>query len=234
MKKIFMVLLVFTLFFTGLFAQDEDLTIDEAYLRQAQQILTVSSRAYENDRDSKMEAIDNIRMLIDNGTFDNETTEVVKILKDLGMEGTARIYMENGSATNYFTDVRIEAAKALGEIGGESAVNALVDILKVDDEPAVLAEAVKSLAENMEDDDIQTQLYIADTMHSQTAFRKDNRFASFYLDAVEKMYDNGVMLQSTMIDEVVGIANRHNGYDKANYIRAKAVLDHILGFDEEE
>lgn len=234
MNKILMVLLVLPLFLTGLAAQDDDLTIDEAYLRQAQQILTVSSRAYENDRDSKLEAIDNIRALIDNGTFDAETQEVVKILKDLGMEGTARIYMENGSPTNYFIDVRIEAAKALGEIGGEAAVDALVDILKIDDEPAVLAEAVKSLAEHIEEDDVQTQLYIADTMHSQTAFVKDNRFASFYLDAVEKMYDDGIMIQSVMIDEVVGIANRYNGYDRDNYLRAKNVLDHILGFDEDE
>ncbi|MDA3852216.1 MAG: HEAT repeat domain-containing protein [Spirochaetaceae bacterium] len=227
MKKV-LVLFVLLVMCLGVFAQEDDITIDEAYLRQAQKIMVIQSMAYQNDSDSKNEAISNIRDLIADGTFDSDNTTIIKVLMDMGMEGTARIFMENGSPTNYYTDVRINAAKALGEIGGEHAVNALVAIMRVDDEPAVLTEAVRGIAENIENGDITTQLVIADAVYSQTAINKDNRFANEFLEAVEMMVDNDVEIADVIIDEVVKIANRRNGYNSSVSAKAKDVLVNIL------
>lgn len=208
-----------------LMAQESDeLTIDEAYLRQAQKIMVIQTMAYENDSDSKNDAIENIRLLIEDGTFDGSNQAIVKVLMDLGMEGTSRIYMEEGRIANYYTDVRINAARALGEIGGEYAMDALVEILRVDDEPAVLAEGVRALADNITNDDIRPQLVIADVIYSQTAINKDNRLANEFLDAVEIMADNGVEITDVIIEEVVKIANRRNGYNTEVANKARDVL----------
>lgn len=225
MKKLFLMLLIAAMI-VPVFAQedDENLTIDEAYLRQAQKIMVIQTMAYENDNDSKNDAIDNIRKLIEDGTFDEGSTEIIKVLKDLGQEGTARIYMENGRVTNYYTDVRINAAKALGELGGEEAMGALMEIMRTDDEPAVLAEAIKSMAAGITDDDVTPQLIIADSIYSQTAINKDNRLAFEFLEAVEVMSDNGVAISDVIIEEVVKIANRRNGYNSDVAAKAKEVL----------
>lgn len=224
MRKLFLMLLM-TAMLVPVFAQeDDDLTIDEAYLRQAQKIMVIQTMAYENDNDSKNDAIENIRKLIDDGTFDEGSSEIIKVLQDLGQEGTARIYMENGRVTNYYTDVRINAAKALGEIGGEEAMGALMEIMRTDDEPAVLAEAIKSMAGSISDDDITPQLIIADSIYSQTAINKDNRLAFEFLEAVEVMSDNGVAISDVIIEEVVKIANRRNGYNSDVAAKAKEVL----------
>lgn len=224
MRRLFLMLLI-TAMLVPVFAQeDDDLTIDEAYLRQAQKIMVIQTMAYENDNDSKNDAIENIRKLIEDGTFDEGSSEIIKVLQDLGQEGTARIYMENGRVTNYYTDVRINAAKALGEIGGQEAMGALMEIMRTDDEPAVLAEAIKSMAGSITDDDITPQLIIADSIYSQTAINKDNRLAFEFLEAVEVMSDNGVAISDVIIEEVVKIANRRNGYNSDVAAKAKEVL----------
>jgi len=224
MKKLLLLMLFIAVVFPMMAQEDDELTIDEAYLRQAQKIMVIQTMAYENDSDAKLDALENISELVEDGTFDGESEPIIQVLQDLGMEGTARIYMENGRITNYYTDVRIKAAEVLGQMGGEKAVNALMQIMRTDDEPAVLAEAVKSIAANVTDADVTPQLVMADIIYSQTAINKDNRLAFEFLEAVEVMADNNIEIADVVIEEVVKIANRRNGYNKDVADYAKEVL----------
>jgi len=76
-------------------------------------------------------------------------TEIVQALEYLSMEGIGRNIIRdstNGRINNFY-GIRQQSAQYLGLIGTEEAYNLLIKILKSEDEPMVIQEAIKSLGD---------------------------------------------------------------------------------------
>jgi hypothetical protein len=102
-------------------------------------IIREQSRA--ESRDMKLIAMEYIGDAIDRG---NRSEEVRTALEYLGMEGVMNITRENGRIVNNYPDVRTKAATFLGALGTPAAKTALLKMCRVDNEPMVITEAVKS------------------------------------------------------------------------------------------
>jgi hypothetical protein len=127
----------------GAQTSERELTVEELYLRDIEfQIL--SEKAFSSDRELKLDVLDEIETMIDEGTVD-DPDKVEFVLEYLGMEGTARRIRESNRLVNYYPEVRRRAASLLGRLGGKRSKDALVSILLIDDEPMVQAESAYAL-----------------------------------------------------------------------------------------
>jgi HEAT repeat protein len=127
----------------GAQTSERELTVEELYLRDIEfQIL--SEKAFSSDRELKLDVLDEIETMIDEGTVD-DPDKVEFVLEYLGMEGTARRIRESNRLVNYYPEVRRRAANLLGRLGGKRSKDALVSILLIDDEPMVQAESAYAL-----------------------------------------------------------------------------------------
>ncbi len=127
----------------GAQTSERELTVEELYLGDIEfQIL--SEKAFSSDRELKLDVLDEIETMIDEGNVD-DPEKVEFVLEYLGMEGTARRIRESNRLVNYYPEVRRRAANLLGRLGGRRAKDALVSILLIDDEPMVQAESAYAL-----------------------------------------------------------------------------------------
>lgn len=120
-----------------------ELTVEELYLRDVE-FQVLSEKAFSADRELKMSVLDELEKMIEDGQV-KDRDKVGFVLEYLAMEGTARRIRENARLVNYFPEVRRRSANLLGRLGGESAKNALISVLIIDDEPVVKAEAAYAL-----------------------------------------------------------------------------------------
>jgi HEAT repeat protein len=211
-----------------LVAQEEGLTVEEAYLKSAKKVQRLKIMAGQEDYDAKLMALQDLERLIEDNNYNGSEEAVIEVLGDLGREGTGRIYMEQGTQKNNFPDVRTKAVRLLGEIGGEESRRAITDILGQENEPMVMSEAVVALAKIGPDENGITLQVMASTMNSQTALNRDNNFAYAYCNAIEIMLDNGYELTDEyLIDELIKITNDRNGYASNVQKRAMEVFRSI-------
>ncbi len=202
MKKTIILSMILLFFLsTGflLFSQEssskskKELTVEELYLKNIEfQIL--KEKAFSNDRDMKLSALDDLEKKIDNGSVGPDDLDVEFILEYLAMEGITRKVIENKRLINYFPEVRRRACNLLGKIGGERAKNALIAVLMNDDEPMVKAEAAYALGvmgSNKNDEVVKALVFALDT---QDPTRVDNNYAYAIILALEKIAkkNNGI------------------------------------------
>ncbi|MDC7219263.1 MAG: HEAT repeat domain-containing protein [Spirochaetales bacterium] len=203
-------------------AQDDGLTVEEAYLQSAKKVQRLKTLAGQEDRDAKLMALQDIERMIEEGKLNGSEEAVVDMLTDMGREGTGRIYMEQGTMKNNFPEVRRKSVELLGEIGGEESRRAITDILGQENEPMVMSEAVVALAKIGPDEDGITLQVMASAMNSQTAMNRDNNFAYAYLTSLEIMNENGHELTDEyLISELVKLFDMRNGYNTV--VRKKAM-----------
>lgn len=192
---------IFTLIaFAGmtLFAQTQtaqrDMSVEESYLKESIEIMIIRETARANTREQKMIALEYINEAIENGSTN---PEIAQTLGYLSMEGRMIQSRENGRLINNFPEVRRQAAKQLGRLGTEEAVSALLDIVRYENEPMVLQEAIKSLGDigvNNENND--TVRFIAHTVRHNNNTNPDNLMALATIDAFEKLAKNNDGLNS--------------------------------------
>ena len=188
-------------------------TIEELYL-QSGDIMIMREMAFIQDRDMKMQALDMIESSIKDGTFGTGDPGAHFILDYLSEEGIGHIVKENNRTINYFPTVRREACRLLGELGGENSKDSLVNVLRTDDDPVVLAEAAYALGVIGMDDDGEVSKAIAFALENQDQMVPNDNFAHASLLAIEKLIDkNGPTNDRQVYSAVVQIAQ--NG----NYIR---------------
>ncbi|HUI72669.1 MAG TPA: HEAT repeat domain-containing protein [Spirochaetia bacterium] len=121
-----------------------EITIEELFLKSIE-FQIIREKAVAADRELKLSALDDLQKRIDAGLNGSDAAQVEFILEYLALEGSGRIARENGHVVNDFPEVRRRAANLLGQVGTESARNALVRVLLIDDEPIVKAEAAYAL-----------------------------------------------------------------------------------------
>lgn len=203
-------------------------TIEELYLSQEIEIQIISSQARSNDRDSKLLAIETIRNLYQAGDL-SITPDLFTVIESLATEGTSREVRSAGRVVNYFPVVRKEAAALLGDIGGEGAAAVLLEIVREDPEPMVLAEAIYALGKIGLNEDNRVTNHLVYVLTRENARQApDNNLAFATLLALEKLVDQGASLDSDTVALIINISTNYS-YITMVRDRARDVLAGLTG-----
>ncbi|MCD6123315.1 MAG: HEAT repeat domain-containing protein [Spirochaetales bacterium] len=171
----------------------KELTVEELYLKDIEfQIL--KEKAFSNDRDMKLKALNDLEKQINEGSVNKDNREVEFVLEYLSMEGIGRKVLENRRLTNYFPEVRRRSCNLLGKIGGEQAKNALIAVLLNDNEPMVKSEAAYALGNIGLNDNNEVVKALLFALNQQDPTRVDNNFAYAIILSLEKIAkkNNGI------------------------------------------
>ncbi|MDR2509269.1 MAG: HEAT repeat domain-containing protein [Spirochaetaceae bacterium] len=204
-----------------------ELSIEEAYLKESVPLMIIREQAQSGDRESKLLALDYIRESMDAG---EKSDSMRVVLQDLALEGILNTTRSEGRVTNNYSDVRMRAVAYLGELGTKEASEALKKVVVVEEEPAVITEAFRSLAKigiNENGSTVDTANWIFQRFNS---INPDNRLAVSYLDAVETFLptmqqntENEKRIYSDALDKIRSIATNFK-YITHVRDRARAVL----------
>jgi HEAT repeat protein len=188
-------------------------TIEELYLQAPVEMIILKSQADSETREMKLLALQNIREMIEDGRVSENDLVVHDILDSLALEGVARQLRENGRLINNFPEVRRTAANLLGRMGGERAKNSLLYLLRHEEEPMVLSEAVYALGQIGLNNREEVSLAIATVLQQQDIRNPDNNLAYASMLAIEKLAGDGDGVKDPAVfTELINIA-------QGNYIR---------------
>jgi hypothetical protein len=202
----------------GLVAQSTaggELTVEERFLRSVE-FQVLREQAFSDDREMKLGVLDSIERMVDDGRIGPTDAQYVFMLEYLAMEGISRAVRDGSTGRrvlNAFPDVRRQASKLLGRIGGEAATNALLTVLSHDEEYMVKSEAAYGLGQIGLDRDGSVVSTLVYSLNRMDAARPDNNFAMAVLLAIEKLaVSNSGLRNPIAYRMLVGIAS-------GNYIR---------------
>lgn len=202
-----------------------EMTVEEKYLQEYYENLVISEQSKADGKDNKAVALKYIKDAIDNG---RRGVEIEKSLEYLAFEGNTIITRSGGygSAINNFPDIRAKACEYLGEFHTVEAKDALVKVALSDQEPMVLAAAVRSLGNiGINDGDEVTQI-ISYLVSKFDILAPDNSLAFESLVALERIADkNGGIKDASAIRAVIRISS--GNYIKPVKDKANEVLNKI-------
>ncbi len=233
MKRTLAAVVVLVVVMTGFaFAQDRagdrPATIEELYLSQEIEIQIISSQARSNDRDSKLLAIETVRKLYEAEDL-NISQDLFTVIESLATEGTSREVRSAGRVINYFPVVRKEAAALLGDIGGPGAKAVLLEMVREDPEPMVLAEAIYALGKiGLNENNEVTDHLIYVLARENAQYAPDNNLALATLLAIENLVEQGAALDSDTVGMIIDISTNYR-YITIVRDRARAVLAGLTG-----
>ncbi|MBN2875608.1 MAG: HEAT repeat domain-containing protein [Spirochaetales bacterium] len=163
-------------------------TVEESYLQDSLENMIIREQAYAESRDMKMLAIQFAKNAVDEG---RTGPELQKSLEYLALETTMTIVRSGGVGRiiNNFPDVRREACLLLGEFKTVEAKDALLKVALADNEPMVIAAAIRSIGKiGLMDGDDVTQT-IASIVKRFDVLFPDNTLAYESLIAIEALAD---------------------------------------------
>lgn len=166
----------------------------------------ISSLAQSDEYDNKLVALQYLTEAIDNG---NTSDAVVAALDRLAGDGISTQTRQNGRVMNNFPDIRREACLLLGKVKTEHAKNTLVSVAVADNEPMVIAAAVRSLGDigiNENDEVIDA---IAFANRRNEVLNPTSSLALEVLNAFETLSPTAEN-KKTMIDAIARIAVDYN------------------------
>ena len=211
---------------------DRPATIEDVFRRQAIEVQILRSQANSTDREAKLLALETIRKMYDAGDI-QASEDIFAVVLSLATEGTSNQVRSAGRVMNNFPIVRKEAAALLGDIGGPGAQEVLLEMIREDPEPMVLAEAIYALGKigPTEADQVTTHIvYVLTRENAMIA--PDNNLAMATLYALEKLFDQGMELDAAGLERTVGlIIDISTNYRYITMVRDKAqdVLAQMTG-----
>ena len=164
----------------------QDMTVEQSYLQESIELMIIREQSRAESRDMKLVALEYIRDAIDRG---NTSDDIRASLEYLGLEGVVNVTRENGRIVNNFPDVRKQAATYLGQLGTPEAKNSLKRMVNADNEPMVIAEAIRSLGVIGLNDNNEVSSVISWNVRRFHTLNPDNYLASLALDAYERIAD---------------------------------------------
>lgn len=208
-----------------LFSQEE--TVEQLYLKVSAETRIIDSQAASPSRDLKNMAIDDLTAMNEEGRLNGNDPFVMRIITQLGSEGTGIISTHNGRIINNFPMVRQKSAKLLGEINTQQSADALLTLGEIETESMVLSEIIVSISKNtVADPDIVVDM-VARLMDYHGS-SKDHNFAYAYLLAVENLSENGVEITNPEIfQQVSEMTLPDSGYIQVVTDKALQVLRDI-------
>jgi hypothetical protein len=218
-----LVLLIPVLLVVGQTGPGSEMSVEESYLQESVEMMIIREQTRAESREMKLIALEYIGDAINRG---NTGDDVRQALEYLGLEGVLNRARENGRLVNNYPDVRREAAKYLGQMGTAEAKDTLLKMIYVDNEPMVLQEAVKSLADIGNDDNGKTVSTIAWILQKFDNLNPDNLLALSAIEAFEKLgAANGGLKDPNAISMIIRIAE--GPYIRPVQERAKQALVNI-------
>jgi HEAT repeat protein len=199
------------------------MSVEESYLQESVENMIIREQSRAESREMKMIALEYIGDALTRG---NHSDEIRQALEYMGLEGVLNQGRENGRLINNYPDVRRETAKYLGQMGTPEAKDALLKMIYYDNEPMVLQEAVKSLADIGNDDNGRTISTIAWIVQKFDNTNPDNLLALSAIEAFEKLgAANGGLKDPNAIQMIIRIAD--GPYIRPVQDRAKQALVNI-------
>ncbi len=221
MKKFFCILAILSCLF-ALVAQ-ESTTVEQQYLSAPEDIV-ITELAASPDRDNKLVALQYIERSIESN---RKTPEMTMALSELAGEGTYNATRLEGRVVNNYSDVRIRASELLGQMGTPEAQDVLQQIIHVDNEPSVVAAAIRSAGENgiVEDNNIVDVIEMAHRKFS--ILNPTSSLALEVLNAIEMLAPK-VDDKSAMVRTAAEIATNYR-YVRPVRERAQEVIRTLSG-----
>jgi hypothetical protein len=204
-------------------AGTKELTIEELFL-QSVEFQVLREKAFSEDYDIKMSALDDLEKMITGGSVGQNTIQVEFVLEYLALEGTMRVVREERRQINNFPEVRRRAAQLLGKLGGREACRALITVLLADNEPTVKSEAVYGLGVIGLNENNEAVQAIAFAFYREDPTMPDNNFGFAVALALEKLNQKtGGIKDPAAYQILVKIAQ--GNYSKSVRTKALQVLD---------
>lgn len=199
----------------AIFAFTEEKSVESEYLDDVDGNI-ILSLADADDYDSKLVALQYLQSAIEEG---NTSEQVLKALDQLSGEGIKNPSMTKRRVMNNYPEIRRQACLLMAQVPTEHSKNTLVDIAVADNEPMVIAAAVKSLGEIGINDNDEVVDAIAYANRRNQVMNPTSSLAWEVLNAFEALADS-TENKKTMIDTITMIST---DYHYVTPVRQKAL-----------
>ena len=197
------------------FAQSEkESSVESEYLNDVDGDI-IMTLAESDEYDNKLVAIQYLQAALDDG---NTSDAVIQALDRLAGDGLTTQNRTNGRLMNNFPEIRREACKLMAKVPTEHSKNMLVSIAVADNEPMVIAAAVKSLGQIGINENDEAVDAIAFANRRNQVLNPTSSLALEVLNAFEMLADS-TENKKTMIDTVTRIST---DYHYVTPVRQKA------------
>ncbi len=197
------------------FAQSEkETSVESEYLNDVDGDI-IMTLAESDEYDNKLVAIQYLQSALEEG---NTSDAVIQALDRLAGEGLTTQSRTNGRLNNNFPEIRREACKLMAKVPTEHSKNTLISIAVADNEPMVIAAAVKSLGEIGINENDEAVDAIAFANRRNQVLNPTSSLALEVLNAFEMLSDS-TENKKTMIDAVARIST---DYHYVTPVRQKA------------
>ena len=143
MKAVKKALIASFMILTSVFAFAQDKSVESEYLDDVDGGI-ILALADADDYDSKLVALQYLQSALEEG---NTSDAVLKALDRLAGEGIMNPSMTKKRVMNNFPEIRRQACLLMSKVPTEHSKNTLISIAIADNEPMVIAAAVKSLGD---------------------------------------------------------------------------------------
>ncbi len=158
------------------------------------------SCAYSNDEELQMMALDSLI-----GKYRKEgniSKEIIQIPVDLAQKGTLSKNYENGIVVNTGIEVRLKAIKILGEIGGQTALDGLTEVLLTSKDSITIIETVNAASHITAENYDYFLSVLGSKMKTQHSLYKNNAFAFASLNTINSITQKA---GNILTSEILGI-----------------------------
>jgi len=186
------------LLISGVYAQNSrsETSVEDKYLTTIEDSI-VTELANADDRDNKELALKYLENAAEGGELSPDMHAALSKLAGEGITSEART---NGRLVNNFPDIRARACNILAQIHTEESKDTLKNIALKDNEPMVIAAAIRGLGEVGINDNDEVVNAIAWAQKRSAILLPTSSLAYEVLDAYEKLSgtvkENKVMVQS--------------------------------------
>ena len=196
------------------FAQEKETSVESEYLNDVDGDI-IMTLAESDEYDNKLVAIQYLAAALEDG---NTSDAVIQALDRLAGDGLTTQNRTNGRLMNNFPEIRREACKLMAKVPTEHSKNMLISIAVADNEPMVIAAAVKSLGEIGINENDEAVDAIAFANRRNQVLNPTSSLALEVLNAFEMLADK-TENKKTMIDAVARIST---DYHYVTPVRQKA------------
>ena len=193
---------------------EKETSVESEYLNDVDGDI-IMTLAESDEYDNKLVALQYLQNALDDG---NTSDAVIQALDRLAGEGLTTQSRTNGRLANNFPEIRREACKLMAKVPTEHSKNTLISIAVADNEPMVIAAAVKSLGEIGINENDETVEAIAFANRRNQVLNPTSSLALEVLNAFETLGDS-TENKKTMIDAVARIST---DYHYVTPVRQKA------------
>ena len=215
MKAVKKALIASFMILTSVFAFAQDKSVESEYLDDVDGGI-ILALADADDYDSKLVALQYLQSALEEG---NTSDAVLKALDRLAGEGIMNPSMTKKRVMNNFPEIRRQACLLMSKVPTEHTKNTLISIAIADNEPMVIAAAVKSLGDigiNNNDEAVEA---IAFANRRNQVLNPTSSLAWEVLNSFELLADS-TENKKTMLDAITLIST---DYHYVTPVRQKAL-----------